>query len=299
MLNGEENSQIKNILPLLQERLPDYQNKDGEASYNFWRTRPSAHWPFGKFAGKNRFFQIPDDIDDSALAHYLLGGKKTGLEALRSKMLRYANVNIGKKHLFSFPEYRNKKIYNTFFIKNMPCGFDFCALSNVMHVFHDAGLPLCEEDNDSIFFLRQSLFSGQFLHRPDLVSPYYPDSAIILYHAVRSRACLFSEREQIEFLLPKLQDFFASCRRPVQKMMMASSLMKLGANPGLRSLPNETELDDFVFFVAGLFGEFHSPLIRALNRFSMTRVQYHCRTFSDALLFEYLVLKRSLESNEK
>ncbi len=205
-------------------------------------------------------------------------------------------MNVGKTHPNTFPEYRNKKIYNTFFIKDMPSGFDFCALSNVMHLFHEVGLNFVEEDLDSIFFLRQTILSRQFLQHPLSVSPYYPDSAVILYHAVRARTCMFTEDEQKALLLPILQDVFDHCRMPVQKMMLASSLMKMGINPGSVPIPHGKALDDFVFFVAGLFGEFHSPWIRALNNLHFTRVKYYCRSFSDALVFEYLVLKRSIDS---
>jgi hypothetical protein len=295
-LSSEEISQIKLVLPHVKQQLYLYKNKDTEPSYNFWKTRPSAHWPFGNFAQRFRFFQIPDDIDDSALALSILDGQKTDFEALRNKMLRYANVNVGKNHPHTFSVFRNRKIYNTFFIKSMPSSFDFCALSNVMLLFHEAGLKAVEEDADSIFFLRQSILNRHFLDRSWAISPYYPDSAIILYHAVRARGCLFSDAEQADILLPLLQDVFASCRRPVQKMMLASSLMKMGVKPEDVSIPDDRALDNFVFFVAGLFGEFHSPWIRLLDRLSFTQVKYHCRTFSDALLFEYLILKRSHET---
>lgn len=291
-LNQEEQALIKNVLPAVRKRLEHYQNKDGEPSYNFWRTRPSAHWPFGMFAHRHRFFQIPDDIDDSALAHLILGSNQQQVESLRKKMIRYANVNIGRHNPHAFPEYRSKKIYNTFFIKNMPCSFDFCALTNVMYLFHQKGLPPCEEDNDSRFFLRQSILSGQFLTNPSAISPYYPDSAIILYHAVRAADCIFSGAEKEAILLPLLQDSFDKCRQPVQKMMLASSLLKMGKNPGDFLLPDQSKLDEFVFFVAGLFGEFHSPFIRSLHRFGLTHVRYYCRAFSQALLFEFLVLRR-------
>ncbi len=281
----------------MKEKLHLYQNKDRHPSYNFWRTRPSAHWPFGKIAGKYRFFQIPDDIDDSALAHFIMNSHRSQIAALKEKMIAYANVNLGKHHRHTFQEYRHKKIYNTFFIKNMPCGFDYCALANVMYLFYKADLLGAEEDEDSLYFLRNSILSKQFANDPDRISPYYPDPVIILYHAARAHDLIFSDEKEKAILRSLLQDFFETVREPMRKLMMASSLYRLGVKVNEFPMPSERDLEGFVFFIAGLFGEFDSKWIRSLHKIKATRIQYHCKAFSQTLLFEYLVLKRSFSAS--
>jgi hypothetical protein len=58
-----------------------------------------------------------------------------------------------------------------------------------------------------------------------------------------------------------------------------------------QNTPSVKDTRSFVFFVAGLFEEFSSPLLRSLRQLPFTHIQYHCQAMALTLWMEYLVLK--------
>jgi hypothetical protein len=128
----EELILVNSMLEKMKPAFEHFRNKDGHASYNFWQTKPSRHFPGGHFARRFKFFMIPDDIDDSAMIHLVKEQPKEEQLSLKDKMVRYAIGNL------KWPDqpvkgYEDFKSYNTFFVKNMPSAFDICALCNALY----------------------------------------------------------------------------------------------------------------------------------------------------------------------
>lgn len=67
--NKEQTLVFKEIEKNILSKFHLYQNKDGRETYNFYRTKPSRHFPNGIFMSRFDHFRLSDDIDDSALVY--------------------------------------------------------------------------------------------------------------------------------------------------------------------------------------------------------------------------------------
>ena len=86
--NKEQTLVFKEIEKNILSKFHLYQNKDGRETYNFYRTKPSRHFPNGIFMSRFDHFRLPDDIDDTALVY--LSAANTKIIYL-PKMAKYTN----------------------------------------------------------------------------------------------------------------------------------------------------------------------------------------------------------------
>jgi hypothetical protein len=292
MFNQEQKILTNDIIQKTVRLLPLYRNKDHQASWNFWKTSPSQHFPFGFFAHRFRFFQIPDDIDDSALALIISGASQELNLAFHQKIQRYANGVFKTMRYLPLP-WRNWPVYNTFFIKDMPCGFDFVALCNLM-IWHKTNqLPLMDTDKASLAFLNDVLMSDSLVDNPALFSPYYPRLSMIVYHAARLEGLFpgFFLPAAKNRLLDLIQLDFPQRQNSMDNLLFNIAALRLRVKELPQNTPSVKDTRSFVFFVAGLFEEFSSPLLRSLRQLPFTHIQYHCQAMALTLWMEYLVLK--------
>ena len=116
---------IKEITEKAIKNYPDFQNKDGLKTYNFWQTKPSKHFPNGFIFRHLDHFRIPDDIDDTSLVYLTLPQSKKDVIWLKEKLKLHTVPSLGV----------GGAVYSTWFGKNMPIEFDVCALCNLMYLF--------------------------------------------------------------------------------------------------------------------------------------------------------------------
>ena len=81
----------------------------------------------------------------------------------------------------------------------------------------------------------------------------------------------------------------------MDNLLIQIAAMKLSIPRSFEAIIEEKDLDDFVFFVAGLFEEFSSPLIKNLSKLPFTHITYHCTPMALTLWIEYLVLKEKFQ----
>ena len=112
---------------------PVFRNKDGLDTFNFWQTKPSKHFPNGWFMHRFKHFQIPDDVDDTALVLLTESAGKKRVALLREKLKQHANLAY-KRAFNPLRKYHDLKCYSTFFGKKMYIEFDLCVLSNLMRL---------------------------------------------------------------------------------------------------------------------------------------------------------------------
>lgn len=294
LLDFSSQQKAKGIIEKTNSLLPQYRNKDNEVSWNFWKTNPSKHFPFGKIAHRFRFFQIPDDIDDSALALMVSEASPEMNFSFHQKIQRYANGSF--KTISYLPsQWKTLPVYNTFFIKAMPCGFDFVALCNLMIWQHFSGLEKSGCDKATQLFLNEALLSHLLKDNPALFSPYYPRLALILYHASRLESFVpgFFSAGAIQNLKKLIGETEQQSIGNMDRLMLQSAQLKLKMKPAFEVQLKEEDLDSFVFFVAGLFEEFSSPVIRNFSKLPFTHIHYHCKAMALTLWIEYLVLKEN------
>jgi hypothetical protein len=292
MFIQEQKILANDIIQKTVQLLPLYRNKDQQSSWNFWKTSPSQHFPLGFLAHRFRFFQIPDDIDDSALALIISGAGPELNLAFHQKIQRYANGVFKTMRYLPLP-WRNWAVYNTFFIKEMPCSFDFVALCNLMIWHKTHRLPQMDTDKATLAFLNDALLSDLLLDNPALFSPYYPRLSLIVYHAARLEG-LFPGSFQPTAknrLLKLIQQDFSQRKNSMENLLFNIAALRLSVRELPQKTPSVKETRSFVFFVAGLFEEFSSPLLRSLRQLPLTHIQYHCEPMALTLWLEYLVLK--------
>jgi hypothetical protein len=297
LFNKEELMMVNTIIAQMSPAFANFKNKDGHASYNFWKTKPSMHFPGGVLAKRFKFFMIPDDIDDSAMIHLAKVHSREEQLALKEKMIRFAIGNL------KWPDqpikgYESFKTYNTFFVKNMPSAFDICALCNALYFVYHYQLPLNEQDEHSLNLISKCLERDDHLKRPYEMSPYYPNSVLIIYHLVRLLVDI-EPKDLIPFwdklhaqvnqlaLLPK--------QSSSERLILTICLQKLSPKHIVLPSIDPKEKAHFPFFVAGLLGEVSPKWLRALAFLDASHIKYQSLAYAETLWLEHLLLNRAAE----
>ena len=175
---------VENIKAKVVANFPDFRNKDGANTYNFWRTRPSDHFSNGHVLKHFDHFRIPDDADDTAMV-YLTGlPSREELFWLKEKLRMHANGTV-RQIKNTYPEYSKLAAYSTWFGKNMYIELDACVLSNVLYCLYHYRLPFNQNDHDSLMYIRSVIESGRYKSEPFRCAHQYPRTPLIIYHVAR------------------------------------------------------------------------------------------------------------------
>ncbi|GAB3259219.1 hypothetical protein GCM10027347_22640 [Larkinella harenae] len=275
---------------------PDFQNKDGLKTYNFYVTpkngRPSGHFPNGLFLNRLEHFRLPDDADDTAIVYLTGNPSREDLLWLKQKLMQHANLATRQVE-DTFPEYVNLRAYSTWFGKNMPVEFDVSVLCNLLFCIFHYQLPLNQHDYDSLEFIRSVVAKGQYRTDPFRCSHSYPRAPLILYHVALLLAAF--RPEPLESLRPQLiQDAYQLLNDglPVMdQVVVSTSLLLLGEKPPRIDVStiSENEVRQYSFFIAGMLTASQNPLLNRLAQSRLVRMDWTCEAHSLALLVEYLV----------
>ncbi len=293
-LSPDNQEVVDNIVHKVQHNYPDFQNKDGLKTYNFWKTKPSQHFPNGYIFKHFDHFKIPDDVDDTAMIYLTTKPSEQELLWLKNKLSLHANLSK-IKILNTYPEYKNLHAYSTWFGKNMYIEFDVCVLANLLYCIYEHKLPLNQNDTDSIDYIRQCIESDRYLTAPFRVAHQYPRTVAIVYHVSRLIGTF-----HISALAPLrtkiIEDTQKLLRQPqsfLDEVVLHISLMRLGVSD-LKSLhiPDDVEnqFDGFFFFIAGLLTAYQNPLLYNMASLPLFHIRWQCEAHCWALLAEYEVL---------
>ncbi len=180
----ETQEKIDFIISKVVQNYPDFENKDGLKTYNFWKTKPSKHFPNGYLFRHFEHFRIPDDVDDTAFVYLTSNPEKEEILWLKEKLKLHAN---GSKQWIrnTYPEYQKLKAYSTWFGKNMYIEFDVCVLSNLLYFIFKNDLPLNEHDEASLEYIRSVIATDRYLDVPFRCAHQYPRTPLIIYHVSR------------------------------------------------------------------------------------------------------------------
>jgi hypothetical protein len=289
-----------------------FKNKDGLDTYNFWQTKPSRHFPNGWLMHRFKHFQIPDDVDDTALAHITEEASKERVSRLREKLKQHANLAY-KRAFNPLPHYRDLKCYSTFFGKKMYIEFDVCVLSNLMTVIltHFPEEELNEFDEGTLEFISSVVEKDEHLRHPFYSAPNYPTTSLILYHLARLIPLLpESYRARIKDKVHGQSQMQMSTSRGMNRVILENAYLKFGdplppeslsgmAIEGGFAIPpfefNEDELLNdpaFFFFHAGMITAFENPIAQKLANKPFFHLRYTSKALNRALLIENMMLKR-------
>ncbi|GAB3890532.1 hypothetical protein GCM10028803_01420 [Larkinella knui] len=293
--------------PVLQEKIdgiaqkavrqyPDFQNKDGLKTYNFYRTpkrgQPSGHFPNGHLLHRIDHFRLPDDADDTAMIYLTSEPSREDLLWLKQKLTEHANLATRQVE-DTYADYVNLRAYSTWFGKNMPVEFDASVLCNLLFCIYQYDLPLNEHDYDSLEFIRSVVETGRYRREPFRCSHSYPRAALILYH-VAGLLAAFDPEPLASIRVPLIRDAYAMLKAglPIMdQVIVSTSLLQLGEKPpriDVLSIP-EKEIRTYSFFIAGMLTASQNPLLNRLAQSRLVRMDWTCEAHSLALIVEYLV----------
>ena len=284
---------IDRIMEKVKKNYPDFRNKDGLKTYNFWKTRPSRHFPNGYLFRHFEHFRIPDDLDDTAFVYLTEDPSPEELHWLKSKLAQHAN---GTKQWIknTYPEYRSLRAYSTWFGKHMYVEFDACVLSNMLYCIFQYELPLNQHDNDSLYYIRSVIETDRYRSAPFRCAHQYPHTALIIYHVARLIAAFdpAALRPIRAKLLADTEVLFQQETHPMSRVLLATSLLRLGKVPPRIAVENYTEKDfkGFYFFIAGLLTAYENPLLYRMAPNPLFHMYWTCEAHCWTLLAEYEVL---------
>lgn len=290
---AEAQKQLDQLTERAVAAYPAFQNKDGLATYNFWPTKPSRHFPNGYVFRHFEHFRIPDDIDDTAMVYLTTEPTPAEQQWLKQKLSQHANGSSRYQIRNTYRDYQSLRAYSTWFGKNMGIDFDACALSNILYCVYRYNLPRNQHDIDSLTYLRSVVSSGRYVSEPFRCAPHYARTPLIIYHLARLIAAF--DIPELESIRPRLIDDayreMANAPNRVEKIMLATALIRLGESPLPIPINGiEQDIDTFHFFIAGLLTAYEQPLLRRFADRPLMQMRWQCEAHSWALVTEYLVL---------
>lgn len=291
--SAESQAQIDSMIALVTGNYPDFQNKDGLKTYNFWKTKPSRHFPNGRWFRRFEHFRIPDDIDDTAFAYLTTNPSEEELFWLKEKLTLHANgAKLWIKN--TYPEYQQLRAYSTWFGKNMYVEFDVSVLSNMLYCILHYNMPLNVHDEASFEYIRSVIETRRYITAPFRCAHQYPRTPLIIYHVSRlmaafKPAALLPVWEQ---LANDTENLLKTTRNRMDRILLATSLMRLGH--ATERIPVEDfskkDFDGFYFFIAGLLTAYENPVLYRLSVNPLVHMHWTCEAHCWTLLAEYEAL---------
>jgi len=287
------------IIELITEKAiknyPDFQNKDGLKTYNFWQTKPSNHFPNGFIFKHLDHFRIPDDIDDTALIYLTLPHSKEDVAWLKGKLKLHTRPHPPA------PEGELKKspplgvrgaggVYSTWFGKNMPIEHDACALCNLMYLFEKHQLPYNEYDEAVFVFLREVILQEEYITNAFKVAHNYATTPLIIYHYARLLGDFEIKQLEIcrEKLIKKTRELLDNELVMMNKVILEIALLKLDKEYWFTNnqLPVTNNQSPLTYFIAGLLSSYRNPILYFFAPMKITQMEWKCEAHDLALLVE-------------
>jgi hypothetical protein len=261
-----------------------YQNKNGQETYNFYRTKPSGHFPNGIFMRRFDHFRLPDDIDDTALVYLSAENTKEQTIWLKNQCKIHADHQNGTE------------IYNTWFGKNMPKEQDVCALLNLLYLFYHHKLPLEIIDINTLEYLGTSV--DLILTQPFRISRHYANPSLIVYHYARflekfSHPILDSKKSCV---LNIALDVLKNEKNFMNKILLETSLLKLGEKREKIEIVNDKN-KGFYSFIGAPFAPFNNSAAKILADKKWAQIFWKSEIHELALLIEYLIVYKKNNQN--
>ena len=297
---------IEHITTKAIKNYPDFQNKDGLKTYNFWKTKPSKHFPNGRIFKHFDHFRIPDDIDDTALIYLTLPHSKEDVLWLKEKVKlhtappapdggvksRFSNSdNFTKGEIkIAPPSGAGGAIYSTWFGKNMPIEHDVCALCNLMYLFEKHQLPHNACDEAVFTFLREVILEEKYITNAFEVAHNYATTPLIIYHYARLLGDFEIPQLAVcrEKLIYKVKQLLDNEANTMNRVILETSLMKLDKSQKRTNnkLQTPSHKASFTYFIAGLLSSYRNPVLYFFAPFKITQMEWECEAHELALLVE-------------
>ena len=271
-----------------------YRKHQHQPSYNFWRTKPSRHFPNGWLLRHFDFFELADDSDDSAMIHLTGDIPLSHSELLLNQLARQYPPEQPNSALTP-KGYQDLKGYPTFLGKKIRREMDACVLSNILYLVLKKDLPWTDTANHSLTFLERVIARGDFIKIPFAIAPHYGNTAVIFYHLTRLYSAFPHTKVNVlgPLLYQQLEPLRSMTWSFMEELLLATSSLRLDEEWPKINLPTnlDQEFKRFSFFQAGMLTAFQNKRLSKLAEHEFFHLKFRCEAYYYTLLLEYLVLK--------
>lgn len=292
---------------------PHYANRHGAPTYNFWPSDRPVFFPHSRVLGMfKESKRIADDLDDTSILWMCMDLPDSTARRLKTLMDEHAGGAAtsggspagGRHSRNTYAAVRDLPAYSAWFGVKTPLEFDAGVMANVLYFVYTEGLTPEVQDSAGLSFLQFILSHRKYWTDPAYASTYYPRTPLLIYHFAR-----LIGRFHPEALMPYVPRLKEDARLalsvavdPLDKLILRTALLRLGDTTALPSLPGDTmglpspsrNVGTEVFYIANIASLFPNPIRRMFLHSPLCIYEFHCPAYNDALLLEYLVLRRNL-----
>ena len=293
-LRAENSKIVDSICAKAISNYPNYRNKYGECTYNFWQPKPNCHFPNDHYFSTRSKYALPDDLDDTSILYLSENHSDSLKNCLRTKMAKHANGNSAYINN-TFRKYKHDAAYNSWFGYKIDVDFDICVQSNALRWVLDNKFTLNKYDSATIQLLKKMVLADEHIKYAHYISPHYQKSSIVLYHLARLIATHPDYFVEIKHKLIKdIQQQIAITEHHMEKLLLANSLARFGVFSEEKLALTKSDFDDFYFFVANMTSVAPNPFKRWFALCKRTNFYYESEGYYYTLLLEYecLMLKK-------
>jgi hypothetical protein len=276
-----------------------FQNRRGLPVYSFWMTKPKKYFPNTRWLSFFKTNALPDDLDCSAVVLQAINAPAADVKKMHHHIQAFANGKT-KKIVSTFRSYKKLPAYSTWLGHKVPIDFDVCAMSNLLVLLHKYDIAYTGADSASLKLITEIIRKRQYQTHPEIISPYYKSTPVILYHVSRLMSTAsFPELEQYKNqLVADAKTQYDQADNFLDRIILNTSLIRWGVKlPGqelVKEIENycDTSREPFVFFVANMAAMLPNPIMRFMIRSNIGRFDYYCPAYNDVLVLENLILKK-------
>jgi hypothetical protein len=287
------------IIHRAQAPFPKFENRKGRGTYNFWRTDSSYSFPYTWWVGfVHKKYAPPDDLDVTALSLIVLDKDSTTASEIHQLMQGY--THHGKKSKSVEQKYQSYQFYSSWFGNKFPVVLDVCVLVNVLCMVQRNNLRWTKSDSASLKLIVTSITNNDIVQKPMRVSPYYAKTSIILYHL--ARLMNIRKIDELELMKPLLIEIarkeYDQSSQLLEKIIIGSAMMKWGYDAPNLKMPDATQVEkrieksNFPFFIGNVPSFLSHSKRTFLTKLKLGLFYHYCPAFNDALLLEYIMLKK-------
>lgn len=298
MLEAPERIRCDSIIARALRAYPRYLNARGRPTYNFWPTDHPVFFPNSTILAQFKDKDITDDLDDTSILWMGEGIPDSTAHILKALMEAHAG-GPARPARGSYKAVRDLPAYSAWFGVRTPTELDAGVLCNVLYFVRFAGLRFTAADSATKQFLRYIVAERKYWKDPAFASTYYPRTPVLIYHISRLMG-----RFTIDSLEPYRPQLIADARRAMadthsamDRVILATALMWLGdtvtADTATVGLPADPDAERFPFYIANLASLFPRMFRRLALHAPFSIYHFYCPAYNDALVLEYLTLRRS------
>jgi hypothetical protein len=297
-LSDTDKTIAEGIISTIQKAYPYYRNKHGYPYYGFWATNDPIMPHTYYFKYLKQVFGQGEDADDTVMILMTDSSSDKDVTDLKKRLEDVANLSSPKRKIIStYNKYKNIPAYSTYLGSRTTPDFDFAVQCNILYFVLDKHLPFVKQDSATLHLVTEMVRNREYMKAPVYLSPYYVRSSILIYHVVRLMSAFKIPELEVyqQQLINDAQKEFDASTNVMDKILLSTSLIKLGAQPQLPPFTTINQFENsnqqqFIFFQARAAYSYPSPFKQIFLHWSYINYYFYCPAYYKILWLENLVL---------